>query len=64
MPIPIAKAMAPETVASGIPTATPPKITPIANPSGILCKVMASANKVVFLQGVFIPSLSLKFMCI
>ena len=38
IPIPNANAIAPETVASGTPAATPPNITPTANPSGILCK--------------------------
>src|SRR5690554_7380332 len=52
-------------VASGIPIATPPNKIPIANPSGILCKVIAKVSKVVFCQGVLTPSesFSLKLMC-
>ena len=63
MPIPIAKTTAPVIDASGIPAATPPKRTPIANPSGMLCKVIANVNNVVLCHGVLIPSASLKLIC-
>ena len=32
-------------IAEGIPAATAPKATPTANPSGILCRVMAKTSK-------------------
>ena len=46
---PKAKVIAAATDALGIPTATPPKATPTANPSGILCNVTAKTSKMLFL---------------
>src|SRR5690606_11986625 len=62
---PMANTTAPAIEASGIPAATPPKSTPTANPSGMLCKVIASTNKVVLCNFVSTPSLSLglKLIC-
>ena len=57
--IQIAKSTAPEIVASGIPAATPQNNTQMANHSGILWRVMASAIKVVLCQLVLIHSVSL-----
>ena len=48
--------------ASGIPAATPPKSTPTASPSGILCNVIAETNNVVRCQGDLIPSVTLKLI--
>ena len=58
----MASATAPVMDASGMPAATPPNNTPTANPSGILCRVIANTNKVVRCQGVLIPSDSLKLI--
>ena len=60
----MAKVTAPAIEASGIPAATPPNKTPTANPSGMLCSVMANTKSVVRCQGDLTPSVSLKLIYI
>ena len=55
-PIPKARTIAPtNTPMSGL-IARAPNATPTANPSGILCIVMANTNRMLRCQDVFIPS--------
>ena len=56
----MAKVTAPAIEASGIPAATPPKRTPTAKPSGILCSVIAKTKRVVRCQEDLTPSVCLK----
>ena len=56
--MPSASATAPAMVAEGNPAATAPKATPTANPSGILCKVIAMTSKMLRRQLVGKPSAS------
>ena len=53
--MPIAKIQAETIVALLKPDAIVPKATPIANPSGILCKVIASTSRIFLLQDEEIP---------
>ena len=64
-PIPTASATAPPMLASGSPAATPPNNTPTANPSGMLCRVMAKTNSMVLFNLVWTPSVFScgKFKC-
>ena len=64
--MPMARAIAPAMDASGIPSAAAPKSTPTANPSGMLCRVIARTSSVVRCNvSFFVPSFSSmpKLMC-
>ena len=57
-PMPTANAIAAPRDACGTPAATAPKATPMARPSGMLCKVMAEIKSTLRCQLVLIPSAS------